>query len=111
MSSIKEVDEKTFQSEVLESDIPVLVDFWAPWCGPCQMVTPILEAVSEKMGDKLKVVKLNTDENMNTAQNYEIMAIPSLLVFKKGEVIERIVGVQPQPQLEAKLQEILEPRS
>ena len=107
MSSIKEVDEKTFQSEVLESDIPVLVDFWAPWCAPCQMVTPILEAVAEKMGDKLKVVKLNTDENMNTAQNYEIMAIPSLLVFKEGVVVEKIVGVQPQPQLEAKLQEII----
>jgi len=107
MANIKEVDEKTFQSEVLESDVPVLVDFWAPWCGPCQMVTPILEAVAEKMGDKLKVVKMNTDENMNTAQNYQIMAIPSLLVFKKGEVVERIVGVQPQPQLEAQLQEII----
>ena len=107
MANIKEVDEKTFQSEVLESDIPVLVDFWAPWCGPCQMVTPMLEAVVEKMGDKLKVVKMNTDENMNTAQNYEIMAIPSLLVFKQGEVVERIVGVQPQPQLEAKLQDII----
>ncbi len=107
MANIKEVDEKTFQSEVLESDIPVLVDFWAPWCGPCQMVAPMLEAVAEKMGDKLKVVKMNTDENMNTAQNYEIMAIPSLLVFKEGNVIERIVGVQPQPQLEAKLQEII----
>jgi len=107
MANIKEVDENTFQSEVLESDIPVLVDFWAPWCGPCQMVTPMLEAVAEKMGDKLKVVKMNTDENMNTAQNYQIMAIPSLLVFKKGEVVERIVGVQPQPQLEAQLQEII----
>jgi thioredoxin 1 len=107
MANIKEVDENTFQSEVLESDIPVLVDFWAPWCGPCQMVTPMLEAVAEKMGDKLKVVKMNTDENMKTAQNYEIMAIPSLLVFKKGEVVERIVGVQPQPQLEAQLQEII----
>jgi thioredoxin 1 len=107
MANIKEVDEKTFQSEVLESEIPVLVDFWAPWCGPCQMVTPILEAVAETMGDKLKIVKMNTDENMNTAQNYEIMAIPSLLVFKKGEVVERIVGVQPQPQLEAQLQEII----
>ncbi|UCE43151.1 MAG: thioredoxin [Candidatus Aminicenantes bacterium] len=107
MANIKEVDEKTFQSEVLESNIPVLVDFWAPWCGPCQMVTPMLEAVAEKMGDKLKVVKMNTDENMNTAQNYQIMAIPSLLVFKKGEVVERIVGVQPQPQLEAQLQEII----
>jgi thioredoxin 1 len=107
MANIKEVDESTFQSEVLESDIPVLVDFWAPWCGPCKMVSPMLEAVAEKMGDKLKVVKMNTDENMNTAQNYEIMAIPSLLVFKKGEVVERIVGVQPQPQLEAQLQEII----
>jgi len=107
MANIKEVDESTFQSEVLESDIPVLVDFWAPWCGPCQMVAPMLEAVAEKMGDKLKVVKMNTDENMNTAQNYEIMAIPSLLVFKKGEVVERIVGVKPQPQLEAQLHDII----
>jgi thioredoxin 1 len=107
MANIKEVDEGTFKSEVLESEIPVLVDFWAPWCGPCQMVSPMLEAVAEKMGDKLKVVKMNTDENMQTAQNYEIMAIPSLLVFKKGEVVERIVGVKPQPQLEAQLQEII----
>lgn len=107
MANIKEVDEKTFQTEVLDSEIPVLVDFWAPWCGPCQMISPMLEAVAEKMGDSLKIVKLNTDENMNTAQNYEIMAIPSLLVFKKGEVVERIVGVQPQPQLEAKLQQIV----
>jgi thioredoxin 1 len=107
MANVKEVDKDTFQSEVLESDIPVLVDFWAPWCGPCQMVAPMLEAVAEKMGDKLKVVKLNTDENMNTAQNYEIMAIPSLLVFKKGEVVERIVGVKPQSQLEAQLEDII----
>ena len=107
MANIKEVDERTFQSEVLESDILVLVDFWAPWCGPCHMVTPILEDVAEKMGDKLKVVKMNTDENMKTAQNYEIMAIPSLLVFKKGEVVERIVGVKPQPQLEAQLQDLI----
>ena len=107
MANVKEVDESTFQSEVLESDIPVLVDFWAPWCGPCQMVAPMLEAVAEKMGDKLKVVRMNTDENMNTAQNYEIMAIPSLLVFKKGEVVERIVGVKPQPQLEAQLHDII----
>lgn len=107
MANIQEVDENTFQSEVLESDIPVLVDFWAPWCGPCHMVTPMLKDVADKMGDKLKVVKMNTDENMKTAQNYEIMAIPSLLVFKKGEVVERIVGVKPQPQLEAQLQELI----
>jgi thioredoxin 1 len=107
MAIFKEVDEGSFQSEVLESDIPVLVDFWAPWCAPCQMVTPILEAIAEKMGDKLKIVKLNTDENMKTSQNYEIMAIPSLLVFKKGQVVERIVGVKPQPQLEAQLQDVI----
>jgi thioredoxin 1 len=107
MANIKEVNDSTFQAEVLESDIPVLVDFWAPWCGPCQMVAPMLEAVAEKMGDKLKVVKMNTDENMKTAQNYEIMAIPSLLVFKKGEVAERIVGVRPQSQLESQLQKII----
>jgi thioredoxin 1 len=107
MANIKEVNDSTFKSEVLESEIPVLVDFWAPWCGPCQMVAPILEAVSEKMGDKMRFVKLNTDENMKTAQDYEIMAIPSLLVFKKGEVAERIVGVRPQDQLEAQLQEII----
>ncbi len=107
MANIKEVDDNTFQSEVLESDIPVLVDFWAPWCGPCQMVAPMLEVLSEKMGDKLKIVKLNTDENMKTAQSYEIMAIPSLLVFKGGDVAERIVGVKPQSQLEAQLQNII----
>lgn len=107
MANIKEVDEKTFQSEVLESAVPVLVDFWAPWCGPCHMVSPMLEAVAGKLGNNLKIVKMNTDENMTTAQNYEIMAIPSLLVFKNGQVIERIVGVQPQPELEAKLQEII----
>jgi len=107
MPNIKEVDEKTFQSEVLESDIPVLVDFWAPWCGPCHMVSPMLEEVAEKMEKELKIVKMNTDKNMNTAQSYEIMAIPSLLVFKKGEVIERIVGVQPQPELEAILKKII----
>jgi thioredoxin 1 len=107
MSNITNVDEKTFQSEVLESDTPVLVDFWAPWCGPCQMMAPVLDAVAEKMAAKLKVVKLNTDENIDTAQKYQILGIPSLLVFKKGEVVERIMGFKPQQQLEAQLENIL----
>jgi len=107
MAEIKEIGENTFQSEVLESDIPVLVDFWAPWCGPCQIMTPVLGAVAQKMGDSLKVVKVNTDENAMTAQRYQILAIPSLLVFKKGEVVERIVGFKPQDQLEDHLKNIL----
>lgn len=107
MAEIKEISENTFQSEVLESDTPVLVDFWAPWCGPCQIMTPVLDAVARKMGDSLKVVKLNTDENTMTAQKYQILAIPSLLVFKKGEVVERIVGFKPQNQLEDRLKNIV----
>jgi thioredoxin 1 len=107
MTEIREVSEMTFQSEVLESDRPVLVDFWAPWCGPCRVMAPVLQAVAMKMGDSLKVVKLNTEENTMTAQRYQILAIPSLLVFNKGEVIERIVGFKPQNQLEDHLQSIL----
>jgi thioredoxin 1 len=107
MTNVTHVDEKTFQSEVLDSDRPVLVDFWAPWCGPCQMMAPVLDAVAEKMSAQLKIVKLNTDENMSTAQKYQIMAIPSLLVFKDGEVVERIMGFRPQEQLEAQLVTIL----
>lgn len=107
MANIKEVSESTFQSEVLESDIPVLADFWASWCGPCQMMTPVLDAVAQKMEGSLKVVKINTDENIMTAQRYQILAIPSLLVFKNGEVVERIVRFKPQDQLEAQLQNIL----
>lgn len=107
MSHITDVNENTFQSEVLDSDRPVLVDFWAPWCGPCQMMTSVLDAVAQKMQDRLKVVKLNTDQNIKTAQKYQILGIPSLLVFKKGEVVERIMGFRPQDQLEAQLESML----
>ena len=107
MANIEEIGENAFQSEVLESDILVLVDFWAPCCGPCQMMTPVLNAVAQKMEDSLKVVKINTDENLMTAQRYQILAIPSLLVFKNGEEVERIVGFKPQDQLEAQLQKHL----
>ena len=107
MSKIDEITSSVFKGEVLESDIPVVVDFWAPWCGPCRMVTPVLEDVSQKMNDKIKFVKLNTDENQKIAMDYQIMAIPSLLIFKDGQEVDRIVGLVPQEQLEADLQKII----
>ncbi len=107
MKSITELTDATFKSEVLESDIPALVDFWAPWCAPCRMIAPVLEAVAENMDGKMKFFKLNTDENPKTAMGHGIMAIPSLLIFKKGKEIERIVGFLPQDKLEEKLQSVL----
>jgi len=98
-----EVTDANFQEEVLNSDKPVLVDFWAPGCAPCRMVAPIVDAVSQSMGDKVKIVKLNTDENQQTAMNYNIMGIPSLIIFKGGQEVDRMVGVQQQPAIEQRL--------
>lgn len=107
MSKIEEITSGNFKSEVLESEKPVVVDFWAPWCGPCRMVAPVLEEISQKMNGKIKFVKLNTDENQKTAMDYQIMAIPSLLIFKGGQEIDRIVGFVPQEQLEADLTKVI----
>jgi thioredoxin 1 len=107
MSKINEITTDNFKQEVLESGVPVVVDFWAPWCGPCRMVAPVLEEVSQKMNSKIKFVKLNTDENQKIAMDYQIMAIPSLLIFKDGQEVDRIVGFIPQEQLEANLQKIV----
>ncbi|WP_163553287.1 thioredoxin, partial [Candidatus Frankia alpina] len=93
------VTDSTFTAEVLQSDVPVLVDFWAEWCGPCKMVGPVLEEIAKEHGEKLRIVKLNIDENPETARNYQIMSIPTMAVFVKGEVDKSIVGAKPKAAL------------
>jgi len=97
----------TFDSEVLRSDTPVLVDFWAEWCGPCRAVAPILEEISEEFGSKIKIVKLNTDEESAIALRYGIKSIPSLFVFVKGEVVKQIIGAKPKGALLKELESFL----
>ncbi|MBU1147439.1 MAG: thioredoxin [Candidatus Omnitrophica bacterium] len=94
------VNNENFKKEVLESDIPVLVDFWAQWCMPCHMVAPVVEEIAKEYQGKLKVCKLNVDEAGNTASNYNIMGIPTLLIFKNGKVAGKVVGALPKAELE-----------
>ncbi|MEA3329091.1 MAG: thioredoxin [Candidatus Omnitrophota bacterium] len=97
------LNDETFKKEVLESDLPVLVDFWAPWCGPCIMISPIVKEIAADYQGKLKVCKLNVDEGRNTAIEYEIMSIPTMAVFKDGKIAQKIIGVVPKAELEAKI--------
>ena len=95
-----------FESEVIKSDVPVLVDFWAPWCGPCQMMGPIIKELAKAVDGKYKVGKLNVDENGETAQKYGIMSIPSLKIFKGGQVVKEFVGVQSMETLKGELESL-----
>jgi thioredoxin 1 len=99
MTKPTEVTDGTFETEVLKSEKPVLVDFWAPWCGPCRMVAPLVEELSEEYSDKVKFLKLNTDDNLNTAATYGIRSIPTLLMFKGGQPVDQIVGFRPKGDL------------
>ena len=100
MSNIIETDDSNFESEVLKAEIPVLVDFWAPWCGPCKAIAPILEQISDEQGDKIKIVKVNVDDNQKYAVDIGIKRIPTLLIFNKGELKNQIIGAIPKAEIE-----------
>jgi thioredoxin 1 len=100
---LPDVTDATFQSEVLESDKPVLVDFWAPWCGPCRVVHPILEEMLAERSEELRIVSLNVDESQQTAVNYEVLSIPTLILFRDGAEAKRVIGALPKKRLEAEL--------
>jgi thioredoxin 1 len=97
--AVGKTSDATFEADVLKSAEPVVVDFWAEWCGPCRMIAPALDEISGQVGDKVKIVKLNVDENPNTAAKYGIMSIPTLLMFKNGEISSRQVGAAPKQKL------------
>ena len=97
---VSKVSDKDFEAEVLKSTQPVVVDFWAEWCGPCKQIAPALEEIAKSLGDKVKILKLNVDENPETAAKYGIQSIPTLMIFKNGELASRQVGAAPKQKLE-----------
>jgi thioredoxin 1 len=103
----RDVTDANFATEVLASEKPIMVDFWAEWCGPCRAVSPILDQIATEHADKIDVVKLNVDLNPDTAMKYQITSIPTMKVFKGGEVVKTVIGAKPKPALESDLQEFL----
>jgi thioredoxin 1 len=101
------VTDVNFSEEVLQSPLPVLVDVWAPWCGPCRMIAPVIEELAQEFAGRLKVVKLNSDENRYIASQYQIQGIPTILFLKNGELVDRVVGAVPKQHLVSKIQQIL----
>ena len=101
------VTDQTFDEEVIKSDLPVLVDLWAPWCGPCRMVGPVVESLAAKYDGKFKFCKLNVDENRQTAASYNVMSIPTLIFFKDGQAVDGVVGAVPESLLQEKIDKLL----
>lgn len=106
-ASVTPVTDASFQKDVLDSKLPVLVDFWAPWCGPCRMVAPVVDEIAEQYDGKVKVVKLNTDDNPKTASDYGIRSIPTLMIFKEGKRVDMVVGAVPKSTLAQTLEKYL----
>jgi thioredoxin 1 len=104
--TLNEVTDANFQAEVIEAETPVLVDFWAPWCGPCRVVGPVLEEIAAER-EGLKIVKLNVDENQQTAAKFEVLSIPTMILFKAGEPVKKVIGAYPKKRLEAELEPAL----
>jgi thioredoxin 1 len=107
MAKPYEVTDTTFEQEVLKANLPVLVDFWAPWCGPCRMVAPVVEDLAQEYEGKVKFVKLNTDDNMNAAMQYGIRSIPTLILFKGGQPVDQIIGFRPKGDLKRTIDMVL----
>jgi len=105
--AVVEINEKNFENEVLTSQIPVLVDFWAEWCGPCKMISPVVDEIANDLDGKLKVTKINVDESQDLAAKFNVMSIPTLLIFKGGEPVEQIVGAMGKDQLMEKINTVL----